>query len=154
MAVILDLEHSSTIEIAWKLGLITGAVYHFTCQYPAQVDVVTTLIAYTIATAVFLVVAFLPEQPPTPTGILFGLVIFNTIYVLPLKNTNQISLAVLLKLVYNIFLRHRGIPTTYRLSATDWGLWAWQTGGVSIVNIMQLHEELGTSPSRDDINFR
>ena len=152
MAGILD--HSSTIEIAWKLGLITGVVYHFTCQYPAQVDVATTLVAYTIANACFLVAAFLPEQPPTPTGFLLSLVIFNTIYVLPQKNADQISLAVLLKLVYNIFLRHRGIPTIYRLSATDWGLWAWQTGGVSAVNLMQLHEELGTSPSRDDINYR
>jgi hypothetical protein len=36
----------STIEVGCKLGLIGGLAYHFTCTYPRQVDVITSLYTF------------------------------------------------------------------------------------------------------------
>jgi hypothetical protein len=56
------------------------------------------------------------------------------------------SLSVLFKVVYNVYFRHRGIPSKFTLSATDWGLWARYQDGTVLRRVMELHNELGTSP--------
>jgi hypothetical protein len=73
--------NSLMIEIAWKLGLVAGAIYHFTCQCHRQVDVTTSLYAFSISNALFMVTSFLCERNSAiRTGL--ALVLFNTVYVL------------------------------------------------------------------------
>ena len=52
-------------------------------------------------------------------------------------------MAVVLKLIYNIYFRHRGIPTKIEMSATDWGLWRFCINGDSHLKVQELHKELG-----------
>jgi len=49
----------------------------------------------------------------------------------------------LLKVIYNVFLRHRGIPTRWEFSWSDYGLWSYSRKGVSHLKIAELHDELG-----------
>ena len=76
-------QHYSTVELALKLGLITGSVHHFACQYPTQADILTCLYAFSVADAFFLAATFLSERGPTFVGSFVGLILFNTIYVRP-----------------------------------------------------------------------
>lgn len=61
----------------------------------------------------------------------------------PFTNWFQISMAVVLKFIYNVYFRHRGIPTKFEMSATDWGLWRSCQNGDSHVKVQELHKELG-----------
>ena len=62
---------------------------------------------------------------------------------IPLTNWFQISVAVVSKFIYNIYFRHRGIPTKVEMSATDWGLWRFSKNGDSHLKVQELHKELG-----------
>jgi hypothetical protein len=126
--------HYSTMEIAWKLGLITGVVNHFTYQYPHQADLVTSFHAYGVANLFFFGAAYVLYRATTITSFLSAFAIFNAVYV---------SLSVVLKLVYNIYFRHRGIPTKLQMCATDWGLWAKYRDGTSMTTIAEMHNQLG-----------
>jgi len=55
----------------------------------------------------------------------------------------QIFLAVLSKVVYNVYFRHRGIPTEFSFSVTDWALWRYSVAGTSHLKIAELHQKLG-----------
>ena len=46
-------------------------------------------------------------------------------------------------MIYNVFLRHRGIPTRLEFSWSDYGLWSYGSKGVSHLKIAELHNELG-----------
>jgi hypothetical protein len=127
--------HSSTMEMAWKLGLVTGAANHFTCQYPHQVDLMTSLGVYGVANLFFCGTIFIPGHQPTFTGTLLELSTFNAIY---------LSLSALLKILYNVFFRHGGIPTTFRMSATDWWLWTKYRDGTAMKAAGEMHDKLGS----------
>jgi hypothetical protein len=132
------IRHYSTTEIAWKLGLITGVVNHFTYQYPHQADLVTSFHAYGVANVFFVGAAYMLHRASTITALLSAFVIFNATYV---------SISMVMKILYNVYFRHRGIPTRLRMCATDWGLWAEYRDGTSMTMIAEMHDELGsTSP--------
>jgi len=46
-------------------------------------------------------------------------------------------------ITYNAYFRHRRIPTTFWLSATDWGYWKLYQRGDAYLTIADLHENLG-----------
>jgi hypothetical protein len=48
-----------------------------------------------------------------------------------------------LKVVYNVYFRHRGIPTKFPLGASDWILWWFCQAGTSHLKVAELHHELG-----------
>jgi len=73
------------MELALRAGLVIGFVHHFTCQFPAQADVTTTLSFWACGNVLFLTVSFLAEYEPTIFGAITGAVVFNAIYVRPFK---------------------------------------------------------------------
>jgi hypothetical protein len=72
----------STIEVGWKLGLIAGVAYHFICDHPRQVDVVTSLYTFGAFDAIFLsMVLHSRENGFGEIGLAF--VTFNLMQVFP-----------------------------------------------------------------------
>jgi hypothetical protein len=69
-----------TLASAWMLGLVLGVGYHFTCQFPRQLDVLTCLYVFTAANCFFIIAYILTGQVSR-----FSLdsSIFNTVFVLP-----------------------------------------------------------------------
>lgn len=55
----------------------------------------------------------------------------------------QIISALVLKIFYNVCFLHKGIPTKFWLSATDWGFWREVQIGKPYALIASLHCELG-----------
>jgi len=55
--------------------------------------------------------------------------------------------ALLWKTVYNVYFRHRGIPSKFWLSATDWAFWKEIQTGTPYKLIEKLHAELGIRAS-------
>lgn len=51
----------------------------------------------------------------------------------------------MLKTVYNVYFRHRGIPTKFWFAASDWTYWKASRFDVPFRVIAKLHRELGTS---------
>jgi hypothetical protein len=123
------------METAWKLGLITGAANHFTCQYPHQVDLKTSLGVYGVNNLFFFGTTFMPGGQSTLMGTLLAIATFNI---------THLSLSLLFKIFYNVFFRHRGIPTTFRMSATDWWLWIKYRDGVAMKAAGEMHDKLGS----------
>ena len=132
---------------------MVGFVHHFTCQFPAQADVVTSFSFWAGGNVLFLTVALLAEPAPTTFGNIIGAMVFNAIYVRLIKNEidGKVSTALVFKAFYNVYFRHRGIPTELRLSLTDWGLWKYSMGGYSHLKIAELHKELGTKSLADSM---
>jgi hypothetical protein len=62
----------------------------------------------------------------------------------------QILVATVMKIIYNVYFRHRGIPTKTMISMTDWGLWRFAINGTSHLKTAELHKELGID-SCDDV---
>lgn len=58
----------------------------------------------------------------------------------------QILTAIVLKIIYNVYFRHRGIPTKTMISMTDWGLWRFSINGTSHLKVAEFHQELGIDP--------
>jgi hypothetical protein len=48
-----------------------------------------------------------------------------------------------LKITYNVYFHHRGIPSEFRLSATDWTFWWLNQRGNSYELITELHRQHG-----------
>lgn len=71
----------SILAIGWKLGLIAAIVHHFTCQFPVQLDVLSTVTVWMVSNVAFITACFLGAVLPTTTGMIIGLLVFNTIYV-------------------------------------------------------------------------
>ena len=51
----------------------------------------------------------------------------------------------MLKVVYNVYFRHRGIPTKFWFAASDWTYWKASQFDVPFKVIAKLHRELGNS---------
>lgn len=47
------------------------------------------------------------------------------------------------KIVYNVYFRHRGIPTTLGMSSTDWVLYKYGYRGDLHLKVAQMHKDLG-----------
>jgi len=73
------------MEFVPKASIVAGLVHHFTCQFPRQADVVTTLSFWACGNVLFLVVAILAEHCSTLLDLIVGAIVFNAIYVRPLK---------------------------------------------------------------------
>lgn len=133
----------SMMELALKAGMVAGVVHHFTCHVPKQVDVLIALLFWT-AGNVLIIVASLWFQ--RQSDLVAGVMIFNAVYVSPIETRidAKVSVALISKAVYNVCFRHRGIPTKFAISLTDWGLWGYSTGGYSHLKISELHHELGS----------
>jgi hypothetical protein len=131
-----------------SLGLITGIIHHFLIQYPRQASIFRTIYAYVTGNLVF--VAFTRLQPDKATrlsGVLLRITLFNFVYVCPcyFKLLNpKISTALLLKVMYNVAFRHRGIPTKFWWAATDFRYSNSFGTGQSHKEIEALHKTLGS----------
>lgn len=71
----------STAEVTLNLGIIAAFVHHFTCQFPQQVDVLTTLYAWVIGNCFLLVALFICDQEHILSNFCVGLLSFNFAYV-------------------------------------------------------------------------
>src|SRR5271170_1565769 len=60
--------------------------------------------------------------------------------------TLQTATASLLKVVYNVYFRHPGIPGKFWFTATDWTFWKHYQVGKPYEVIAELHRELGADP--------
>ena len=52
----------------------------------------------------------------------------------------------MLKTIYNVYFRHRGIPAKFRFAASDWTYWKLHQSGIPYMAVADLHRELGTTP--------
>lgn len=132
----------STRELALKTGMVAGVVHHFTCHVPKQVDVLIALLFWTAGNVLIIVASLSLQRQP---DLVAGIIIFNAVYVSPIETriNAKVSVGLISKAVYNVCFRHRGIPTKFTISLTDWGLWRYSTGGYSHLKIAELHHELG-----------
>jgi hypothetical protein len=79
-----------TLANEWMLELILGVRYHFTCQFPRQLDVLTCLYVFTAANCFFMIANILTGQVSR-----FSLdsSIFNTVFVLPSQRPTDLRYA-------------------------------------------------------------
>lgn len=75
------IQSHSTTELALKASIFAGFVHHFTCQFPRQADVITTLSFWACGNVCFLTAAILAEHGSTLIGLIVGVIVFNAIYV-------------------------------------------------------------------------
>lgn len=47
------------------------------------------------------------------------------------------------KVIYNVYFRHRDIPTTFGMSSTDWILYKYGYVGDLHLKVAQMHNDLG-----------
>src|SRR5271167_2227584 len=120
-------EHHSYLLFV-KLGVSIGILHHFLVQYPRQVSFFTTAFCFIGVNAVFIIVVSSPltwQPPKTLSGVVEGFLVFSSCYVIPAAvrtvNLPQFVTALFLKIIYNIYFRHRRIPTKFWLAATDLG---------------------------------
>ena len=45
--------------------------------------------------------------------------------------------------MYNVYFRHRGIPSKFRYAASDWSFWKIAQFGQPYIFLSNLHAELG-----------
>src|SRR5271163_4779332 len=151
------IQQSSTFEIALGSALVAGAVYHFTCQYPKQRDALPSLYISLAGELWFVTAILLSMGNHTIFGICRNYLLFNLIYVrIPSDLTYlQFGMAVILKTIYNVYFRHRGIPTKFLFAASDWPFWYIMTFQKPHIALQKLHEELGKSiPIRRAHSFK
>src|SRR6266496_5176428 len=101
------------LDTIW-LALVAAIVHHFTVQYPNQVNLFKTLLVFVFLNAIFLVleVKSRSQSAALSSQMSVDVFIFNTVYVSHFSkcSNSQTSAALLIKTVYNVYFRHRGIP--------------------------------------------
>jgi hypothetical protein len=132
-----------------KLALVSATIHHLVIQYPSQSGIFTTLYSFALFNAVFMVLNGFTNSPFVEVGSkILGLFIFNSVFVFPSKvisDTFKVTHAFILKIVYNVYFRHRGIPGTFWYCASDWTLWKQINYANPNSELEKLHAELGTS---------
>ena len=119
---------------ALKLGLAAGFIHHFVIQYPIQADIFTTMYAFIGGNITFYVHTLSFKE-----CFVFALIYVFTFHIM----LTQLSTSFLLKILYNVYFRHRGIPTKFLWAATDFSYWNSYRGGQSHKEIEHLHKALG-----------
>src|SRR5271163_694212 len=139
------IQQSSTFEIALGSALVAGAVYHFTCQYPKQRDALPSLYIFLVGELWFVTAILLSMGNHSIFGICRNYLLFNLIYVrIPSDLTYlQFGMAVILKTIYNVYFRHRGIPTKFSFAASDWTLFMHANKKTCELKVQELHKQLG-----------
>jgi hypothetical protein len=151
MVVVIDildyLQAANGVALAGYGGLVAGVLHHILIQYPHQAEIFTTIYAFIAVSIGFGgLFWYISNNPPVWT-LLHLMGRFDLIYVFSMYFAmliDKLSTAMLLKLVYNVMFRHRGIPTRFSWAATDlrW-FFAYRTG-YSFIYLQNLHKELGS----------
>jgi hypothetical protein len=126
-------------------GVIAGACHHFVLQYPGQAKILPTICALFFENVIFGIIAILLKRDLRPFEVGRLVFVFATVQVsqLLIVLTRLFVQALTLKIIYNVYLRHRGIPTRFWWAATDLKYWRVYAGGQSHTVIENLHKELG-----------
>ena len=128
-------------------GFIAGILHHFLIQYPHQAEIFTTIYVFTVmSTMGFGLLLWHVSNNAFGETILAAISIFGLIYVSFIYSgvlIDKLSTAMVLKVVYNVLFRHRGIPTRFTWAATDLRWWLAYRTGYSFIYLQNLHKELG-----------
>jgi hypothetical protein len=131
--------------MAIQLGFAVGVIYHFVIQYPLQAGIFTTLYSSLGVNIAFMILVHLGDDESSFTEGMELFLVFNCTWgsiSMALAN-EKITTAAILKIVYNVYFRHRGVPTKFWWAATDLRYWNAYRSGQSHGVIAQLHRELG-----------
>ena len=148
----MDYLEFSMNQSVW-IALIAGFTHHFLVQYPSQATLEKTLLVFGVFNNIFCLSHLRSRDKWHPlvgevSQLLTAMFIFNIVYVCHFpkySNVYKISAALILKTVYNVFFRHRGIPGKFVYKATDWAFWKDSQMGDPSTAIAALHRDLGSS---------
>ena len=135
------------------IGLIAGCTHHFLVQYPSQATFLKTLFVFGVFNNIFCLSHLHSRDEwhslvSEVSQLLTAMFIFNIVYVYHFpkySNVYKILAALVLKTVYNVFFRHRGIPGKFVYKASDWAFWKDSQMGDPSIAIAALHRDLGSS---------
>jgi hypothetical protein len=150
MVLIIDvldyLRDANDFALAGSPGLIAGILHHFLIQYPHQAEIFTPIYAFAAVSMGFALLLWHISNNACVETILAAISFFDLIYVSFLYSgvlIDKLSTAMVLKVVYNVLFRHRGIPTRFTWAATDLRWWFAYRTGYSFIYLQNLHKELG-----------
>jgi hypothetical protein len=143
------------------LGLLTGLIHHVFLQYPSQKPLFFTLYTCLLENVVFmtlLVTGMDVSYFSLAEWILkvkaFFIFNLSMVFLSKLFSNKEQSSALFFKTIYNVYFRHRGIPTKFRYAASDWSFWKIVQFGQPYVFLSNLHAELGILPHYSDLTGR